>query len=386
MLPENTLFFGGHICLLVENNILMCYKEYRDLYALHCAYILYGDVIMRKRVLIIHTGGTIGMIKTPIGYAPEEGYIKKVLEGLSEIRSAEMPEVELFEIIPLLDSSNIALDEWNRIGKYISERYSEFDGFVVLHGTDTMAYTASALSFMLHNLGKPVVLTGSQIPFSEVRNDARDNLLTALLIAARDDIFEVCLYFAGQLFRGVRATKLSADELVAFVSPNERPLAECGIFIRPDPAVLRNKPTKAFHFRPFAHQNIAVLKIFPGIQFDIFKNIVSDKLGGIVLEAFGSGNVPVNSQNGLLHIIQRARESGTAVVIVTQCLHGTARPGHYSVSAGLREQDIIIGHDMTVEAAVTKLYSLLSEGFRGEKLKHYMETPLCGELTVASKL
>lgn len=337
---------------------------------------------MRKKVCLIHTGGTIGMVKTSAGYAPKEGYIKKILEGLlTELQSQEMPDVELFEMTPLLDSSNIAVKEWNLIGQYIAEHYDDFDGFVVLHGTDTMAYTASALSFMLHNVGKPVVLTGSQIPFSEVRNDARDNLLTALLIAARDDIYEVCLYFAGQLLRGVRASKLSADELVAFVSPNERPLAECGVFIRTDAKVLLPKPLEAFYFTPFVQQNIAVLKVFPGIQFDIFKNIFSGELGGIVLEAFGAGNVPTNTDNGLLEIIEKARECGTAVVVVTQCLHGTSRPGFYSVSAGLSEQDIIIGHDLTVEAAVAKLYALLSQGIKGAELKYYMEAPLCGELT-----
>lgn len=336
---------------------------------------------MRKKVCIIHTGGTIGMVRTPSGYAPRSGYMKTVLNSLPELKRPEIPEVELVEMTPLLDSSNVALGEWNRIGRCISDRYDDFDGFVVLHGTDTMAYTASALAFMLRGLGKPVILTGSQIPFCEVRNDARDNLLTSLLIAARDDLFEVCLYFGGQLLRGVRATKLSADELVAFISPNDRPLAECGINIRTDINALLPKPDGPFCFMPFVQQNIAVLKVFPGIQFDIFENIVTDGLGGIVLEAFGSGNVPVNGLNGLSRIIDRARDCGTAVVVVTQCLHGTARPGLYSVSAELGARDIIVGYDMTVEAAVTKLYALLTAGLRGRELKSGMETALCGELT-----
>lgn len=341
---------------------------------------------MRKKVCIIHTGGTIGMLRTPLGYAPKEGHMAAVLENIPELSSPEMPEVELIEMTPLLDSSNVSLDEWNRIGQCISDRYHDFDGFVVLHGTDTMAYTASALAFMLRGLGKPVVLTGSQIPFSEIRNDARGNLLTAVLLAARDDLFEVCLYFGGHLLRGVRATKLSADKLVAFISPNERPLAECGVDIRIDFEELLPKPTEPFHFLPFVQQNIAVLKVFPGIQFDIFENIVTDGLGGIVLEAFGSGNVPMNGDNGLSQILKRARDCGTAVVIVTQCLHGTARPGLYSVSAELGSQDIIVGLDMTVEAAVTKLYALLTAGLKGRELKEQMEHSICGELTEDSSL
>lgn len=336
---------------------------------------------MRKKVCIIHTGGTIGMIRTSAGYAPKEGYMATVLKNIPELLSPDMPEAELLEMTPLLDSSNVAVGEWNRIGQCITERYDDFDGFVVLHGTDTMAYTASALAFMLRGLGKPVVLTGSQIPFCEIRNDARGNLLTAILIAARDDLFEVCLYFGGQLLRGVRATKLSADKLVAFTSPNERPLAECGVDIRMDSEALLPKPTEPFRFMPFVQQNIAVLKVFPGIQFGIFENIVTDGLGGIVLEAFGSGNVPVSGSNGLSRILKRARECGTAVVIVTQCLHGTARPGLYSVSAELDSKDIIVGLDMTVEAAVTKLYALLTAGLKGRELKERMESPVCGELT-----
>ena len=173
-----------------------------------------------KRVLIIYTGGTIGMTRTENGYAPRAGYFRAALDAIPDLRAPEMPEWEFYELSPLLDSSNMTVREWNCIAELIAQKYDDYDGFVVLHGTDTMAYTASALSFMLDGLNKPVVLTGSQIPLCEIRSDGRDNLITALLIAGEGIVHEVCLYFGGKLLRGNRATKYSADGLIAFVSPN----------------------------------------------------------------------------------------------------------------------------------------------------------------------
>lgn len=185
-----------------------------------------------KRILIVYTGGTIGMVHTPNGYAPQKGTFLAALERIQELRAPEMPAWDLMELSPLLDSSNMTVKEWNQIAGLIFAHYDNYDGFVILHATNTMAYTASALSFMLENLNKPVILTGSQIPLCEIRSDARDNLITSLLIAARDDIHEVCLYFGGSLLRGNRATKYSADGLIAFLSPNFPVLAEAGIAIR----------------------------------------------------------------------------------------------------------------------------------------------------------
>lgn len=182
-----------------------------------------------KRVLIIYTGGTIGMTRTENGYAPRAGYFRAALDAIPDLRAPEMPEWEFYELSPLLDSSNMTVREWNCIAELIAQKYDDYDGFVVLHGTDTMAYTASALSFMLDGLDKPVVLTGSQIPLCEIRSDGRDNLITALLIAGEGIVREVCLYFGGKLLRGNRATKYSADGLIAFVSPNYPSLAEAGI-------------------------------------------------------------------------------------------------------------------------------------------------------------
>ena len=183
---------------------------------------------MEKRICILYTGGTIGMVPTPKGYAPRPGYLGPLLAAMPELKGPEAPAWDLVEMDPLLDSSNIAVGEWNAIGRAIFERYDGYDGFVVLHGTDTMAYTAGALSFMLENLQKPVVLTGSQIPLCRLRSDGRENLITSLLIAAQGRAAEVCLYFGGKLLRGCRAVKRSADGLQAFFSPNYPPLALAG--------------------------------------------------------------------------------------------------------------------------------------------------------------
>ena len=197
---------------------------------------------MKKNILLIYTGGTIGMVKTEAGYAPRAGYLQSYLESLPAMQAEEMPHWELLELCPLLDSSNMTVLDWNRIGGIIQEHYDRFDGFVILHGTDTMAYTASALSFSLENLDKPVILTGSQIPLFEVRNDGLDNLLTAIMIAAEGKVHEVALCFSDKLLRGNRSVKLNATGLYAFSSPNYPPLADVGTVIQynemiPAPAV-----------------------------------------------------------------------------------------------------------------------------------------------------
>lgn len=333
---------------------------------------------MRKRVCIIYTGGTIGMARTEHGYAPQKAYIESALSEINELNSLDMPAFDLIEYDPLLDSSNISVKEWIKIAQDIEEKYEDYDGFVVLHGTDTMAYTASALSFMLEGLTKPVILTGSQIPLCEIRNDARDNLITALMIAGTYHIPEVCLYFGGKLLRGNRATKISADDLIAFDSPNYPALAEAGVRI-----VLNEKNIwktgKGLKLSKFEEHQIAVLKIFPGIQFEVFENILTSNLKGIVFEAFGAGNIPEN-HGALLKILKKAQENGTIIVVCTQCLRGSAIIGEYETSLGFANAGAVSGYDMTVEAAVAKLYYLLSLGYDVDKIKKLMETNLRGEL------
>ena len=335
---------------------------------------------MDKKVLIIYTGGTIGMKRTDGGYAPTKGYLAEAIENIPDLTSPSMPAWELCEMDPLLDSSDMTVVEWNAIGRKIYENYHAYDGFVILHGTDTMAYTASALSFMLKGLSKPVILTGSQIPLSEIRSDGRDNLITSLLIAGEGIVREVALYFSGKLLRGNRATKMNADQLVAFASPNFPPLAEAGITIKYNYSVIRAARDEGLSFLTLTEIPIGVIKVFPGIQFSLFESIMTDKLSGIVLETFGAGNIP-GGGGKLIPIIKKAFSSGSVVVVCSQCPGGTVTLGAYKTSSSLKEAGAVSGKDMTTEAAVAKLYYLFSLGLSSDEIKTKMEEDLRGELT-----
>ena len=334
-----------------------------------------------KKVLIIYTGGTIGMKKTDQGYRPAPRFLDEELHSIPDLSREDFPSWELHEMNPLLDSSNMTLKEWNEIGRVIYENYENYCGFVVLHGTDTMAYTASALSFILRGLNKPVILTGSQIPLSELRSDGRDNLITSVLIASEGVANEVCLYFSGKLLRGNRAIKMSADGLVAFKSPNYPLLAEVGITVKYNySALLSHKEGTKLEFLPFKNVPIGVLKVFPGIQFGLFEDIMTEKLHGIVLETFGSGNIPSGGDE-LLPIIKKAFASGSVVAVCSQCPIGTVTLGAYETSSSLKSAGAVSGKDMTTEAAVAKLYHLFSLELPKEEIKRLMEKNIAGELT-----
>ena len=334
----------------------------------------------RKRVLIINTGGTIGMKKTDRGYAPAHGFLSEAISGLADMKNPLAPEWELYELPRLLDSSDVTVKEWNEIAEIIYKQYDKFDGFVVLHGTDTMAYTASALSFILDGLDKPVVLTGSQIPLSEIRSDGKDNLVTSLIIAAEGVAREVSLYFSGKLLRGNRAVKMSADDLVAFDSPNYPHLADVGIDIKYNLSAIGRFGSETLTLRPLSAVPIGVLKVFPGIQFGLFESIMTEKLSGIVLETFGAGNIPSDG-GSLIPIISRAFEGGSVVTVCSQCPAGTVSLGAYETSSALKGAGAVSGMDMTTEAAVAKLYYLFSIGISRKEIKNLMEQNLRGELT-----
>lgn len=335
----------------------------------------------RNRILVIYTGGTIGMVATERGYAPEKDSFHRLLGEIPELRAPSMPEWDIVDMDPLLDSTNIAVEEWNRIAGLIADNYEKYDGFVILHGTDTMAYTASALSFMLEGNSKPVVLTGSQIPLCEVRNDARDNLITAIMVAAQGVVKEVCLYFGGSLLRGNRAMKRSADGLIAFDSPNYPHLMDAAISIKYNYNNLLQPSGEEFHLRKLHNVPIAVLKVFPGIQFEIFEGIMTEALKGVVIETFGSGNMPERGGK-LLPLIRKAADNGTILAICTQCPQGTVSLGTYEVSNNLKLAGAVSGCDMTTEAAIAKLYYLFSCGYEEAEIKRLMETDLRGEVSV----
>lgn len=331
------------------------------------------------KVLIIYTGGTIGMTLTDNGYMPNLERFHSQLSRMPEMEDAKMPSWEIIDMDPLLDSSNMTVDDWNSIGSIIAKCYDKYDGFVILHGTDTMAYTASALSFMLENLDKPVIITGSQIPIFEIRSDGKDNLIAALLIADSKLVNEVCIYFRGELLRGNRAIKYSADGLMAFKSPNYPPLAETGIDIIFNQSMLLQKPHETFHFQKLKNVPIGVIKVFPGIQFDLFRGIMTESLKGVVIETFGAGNIP-SSAKALLPIIESAFRNGTVVTVCTQCPQGTVHLGTYETSDALKKAGAVSGKDMTTEAAVAKLYYLFSKDYDTDTICRKMEMNLRGEM------
>lgn len=333
-----------------------------------------------KKVCVIYTGGTIGMVETERGYVPKKGHLGRVLDHIAALTGSDMPMWELVEFDPLFDSSNISVGEWSHIARTIEERYDDYDGFVVLHGTDTMAYTASALSFMLDGLAKPVILTGAQIPIGQARSDAPGNLITSIIIASEGRCPEVCLYFCGSLLRGNRATKLSADELPAFGSPNMPALASAAIDLRYNEKFIRKKGAELSVTEFDEDLPIAVLKIFPGIQFSLFEGIMTEKLKGLVLEAFGVGNIPQRDRQ-LIPLVKKAAANGTVIIVCTQCLRGSVRLGAYETSSALKEAGAVSGYDMTVEAAVTKLRYLFAKGYGRDRICTLMETDLRGELT-----
>ncbi|MDO5331674.1 MAG: asparaginase [Bacillota bacterium] len=332
-----------------------------------------------KKVLIVNTGGTIGMVKTEQGYVPDQLEFHKHLNEIPELRDGRICDWDIIDLNPLLDSSNMTVEDWNKIGSIINENYHSYSGFVILHGTDTMAYTASALSFMLENLGKSVIITGSQIPICEIRSDGKDNIIAAMMIASSEKVNEVCIYFRGELLRGNRAIKYSADGFMAFKSPNSPILAEAGISINYNESILLPKPADAFSFQRLENVPIGVIKVFPGIQFDLFNNIMTESLKGVVIETFGTGNVP-SSAKSLLPIIEKAFRNGTVVTVCTQCPQGTVLLGAYETSNALKKAGAVSGKDMTTEAAIAKMYYLFSKGYDTETICQLMEKSLRGEL------
>jgi L-asparaginase len=337
---------------------------------------------MTRRVLVAYTGGTIGMDRTATGYAPRAGYLRDQLAQLPGLHGPGMPEVELDAFDPLLDSSNMRPADWVRIAERLAARYDEFDGFVVLHGTDTMGYTSSALAFLLHPLGKPVVVTGSQLPFGQPRTDARGNLLTALLVAADPAIPEVTLLFGSRLLRGCRAVKVSADGFDAFDSPNLEPLGSAGVEIQLRPDLARPADPGRPQVPDGLEATVGALRLFPGISPDVVGHVLAAPLQGLVLEAYGTGNAPDRDER-LLAEIQEATGRGVVVVVVTQCLSGTVDLDAYATGSALARAGAVGGGDMTVEAALTKLFYLLGAGREPDEVRELVAQDLRGELTPA---
>ncbi|HEX2620208.1 MAG TPA: asparaginase [Phototrophicaceae bacterium] len=336
----------------------------------------------KKRVYIAYTGGTIGMARTPDGYAPKPGYLAELMGALPELQHSTLPEYDIHEYDPLIDSSNMTPKGWMTIARDIAEHYDDYDGFVVLHGTDTMAYTASALPFILQGLTKPVIVTGSQIPLCEIRNDARGNLITAMMLAADYAIPEVCLCFGDTLLRGCRSTKVNAVGFQAFASPNFPPLGRIGIDITVNYDLILPPPGSAEPLEVGAVGTplVGVLRLFPGISAELVTSMLQPPLRGLVLEAYGVGNGPSQNQE-LLEALSRAVENGVMVVNCSQCLQGLVDLETYAAGSALAKIGVISGYDMTTEAALAKMFYLFSQDLIPERVRELMLTNLRGELT-----
>lgn len=358
----------------------------------------------RARVLVLYAGGTIGMRESGRGYVPQSGYLAEQLERLPQFHDAAVPvafeeghpvfvtppsregrrvALTVKEYDPLLDSSNMGMQDWARIAEDIGRAYDAYDAFVILHGTDTMAYSASALSFMLEDLAKTVILTGSQIPLTTARTDALDNLLGALTIAGQFEIPEVCLYFAHKLLRGNRAQKQDASGFDAFWSGNFPPLVEVGIDIVAAWDRIRRPGDGPLRVQTAMNPNVAALRLFPGITADTLSNFLRPPLEGVVLETYGSGNAP-DRRRDLLDALAEATARGVVLVNCTQCHKGVVS-GTYAAGKALAEVGVVSGADLTPEAALTKLSYLLAKGLSPAEVRARMQEDLRGELTVGGE-
>lgn len=334
----------------------------------------------KKRIYIAYTGGTIGMKSSEHGYIPVKGHLTESIQAMPDFHRDEMPEFTINEYSPLIDSSNMSPADWQRIADDIHKNYQDYDGFVVLHGTDTMAYTSSALSFMFENLGKPVIVTGSQIPFSQLRSDGQVNLLNALYIAANFPIHEVSLFFNNRLFRGNRSIKAYADGFNAFDSPNMAPLLEAGISIKVISGVITEPTNEPLVLTSITPQPIGVVHLYPGISSELIENIIQQPVKALIIKSYGVGNAPQDER--LLSCLAKANEQGIIIVNCSQCIKGTVNMEGYATGTSLSNCGVISGKDMTLEAALTKLHYLLSQNLNNSDIKHYLSESLRGELTI----
>ena len=344
---------------------------------------------MQPKILLIYTGGTIGMMKDFATGALKAFNFNKLLQKIPELKLLDC-QIETFSFENPIDSSNMNPDEWVFIAEIIQKNYDLFDGFVVLHGSDTMSYSASALSFMLENLSKPVIFTGSQLPIGDLRTDAKENLITAIQIASLREnnimiIQEVCLYFEYKLYRGNRTTKINAEHFKAFASPNFPELAESGVHLKINKSVISDeniaaRSEKSLIIHTNLDNNVVIVKMFPGISEKVLSAIFNiPDLKGLVLETYGAGNAPTDEW--FINLLNNVINSGLFIVNVTQCSGGSVSMGDYETSTTMKKIGVISGKNITTEAAITKLMFLLGQNISAEKFQSVFETSIRGEIS-----
>lgn len=341
----------------------------------------------RLTILIIYTGGTIGMIENPETGALENFDLEQFQHNVPELNRFNY-EIDAQTFNPPIDSSDMEPKYWIKLARLISEQYDRYDGFVVLHGTDTMAYTASALSFMLENLGKPVIITGSQLPIGQLRTDGKENLLTSIEIAAARDadgtpiVPEVCIFFENRLMRGNRTTKINAEGFNAFRSYNCPSLAHAGIHIKYERHLIRRPdPTRPFQPHFLMDNHVIILTLFPGIRKEYVESVCRlNGVRGIILKTFGSGNAP--QKPWLIKILRELVDRGVIIVNITQCSQGAVEMQRYGTGLQLLQAGVLNGHDSTVEGMVTKMMFLLGHDYQWEKITRLMNESIAGEITV----
>ena len=340
---------------------------------------------MKSKVLLIYTGGTIGMIQDAKSGQLIPFDFKHLTEQIPELHKFDI-DLSSVSFDKPIDSSDMQPSIWIELVKIIEKNYNKVDGFVILHGSDTMSFTASALSFMLDNLNKPVILTGSQLPIGTIRTDGKENLITAIEIAGakqngKSIISEVCIYFEYQLYRGNRTHKFNSEHFQAFQSANYPILAEAGVHIKYNYNALRKPTDKKLKTHIILNSDIVILKLFPGITPTVINAILNIKnIKAVILETYGSGNC--STDKWFIDALKKAIDKGIIILNVTQCNAGAVEQGKYETSAELKKAGVIGGNDITTEAAVTKLMYLLGSNSDIKKVKKLLTTNLQGEITI----